>query len=511
MGVTSLASLRGGAPSARCDSTVFAKSWNWNPNSLSDPAAFATSLFQLATRAGLFSNCRKFGWAMPEFANRTAFAQGTGGRGHRSHHSLLLSAMGLVRTSLLNGIAVSVKVLSALAINKLLAVYLGPGGYGLVGQLQNAVAVTSGLAGGLISTGVTKATAEHFDSDHKQRAIWNSAVQLVVVASLATALVLLTFHDALSAILFGKSQISKVLVVLVIFLPVIAANNLLLAIANGKKEVGIFVATNIFSTLMSVGLFWVLSKSYGLPGAMMAVVLTPIFSILPIGYLLGRTEWFRVRYLFAKEIDKPVIRGLLGFAAMGLTTALAAPISYLVIRGSVSSQFGVSAAGFWQASWKISELYLLLIMSTFSLYYLPRLSEIRCARVLHEEVKKVYSVVMPIVILGAIAIYYFRDFIVTAFFTPEFSPMRELFAWQLVGDVFKVGSWVLAYLMLARSMTKEFILTEVMFSGAFVFLTQALLPDFGVRAVSVSYAISYFVYWIVVGFIVKRHFVNPRE
>jgi PST family polysaccharide transporter len=418
--------------------------------------------------------------------------------------------VGLVRTSLLNGIAVSVKVLSALIINKVLAVYLGPGGYGLVGQLQNAVSIVSGIAGGLISTGVTKATAEHFDDQQRQRSVWSSAFQIVAFTSLLTSIALLIFHTELSQFLFNGTQTPSTLVILAFCLPAIAANNLLLAMVNGKKEVGIFVATNIFSTLISVVLIWALSRSYGLTGALLAIVLAPVFSILPIAILLVRTKWFGIRFLLTSGLNKPVIRELLGFAAMGLTTALAAPISYLLIRSSVSDTFGPAAAGFWQASWKISELYLLLITSTLALYYLPRLAEIRSAHELRDEVKKVYVIVMPIVVAGAITIYFLRDFIIATFFTAEFAPMRDLFAWQLVGDVFKVGSWVLAYLMLARSMVKAFIFTEILFSFSLVLVSQALLPDLGVRGVSVSYAINYFVYWVVVAFLVRSHFAPVR-
>lgn len=43
--------------------------------------------------------------------------------------------MSLVKTILLNGIAVVVKVASALALNKILAVYVGPAGWEQVTRL----------------------------------------------------------------------------------------------------------------------------------------------------------------------------------------------------------------------------------------------------------------------------------------------------------------------------------------------------------------------------------------
>jgi len=96
--------------------------------------------------------------------------------------------MALIRTSLLNSIAVSVKVVCALLLNKILAVYVGPSGYAIIGQFQNVVSVLISLAGGVVSTGVTKATAEHFDDTTKQHAVWQTAIRLSLIASLITGM-----------------------------------------------------------------------------------------------------------------------------------------------------------------------------------------------------------------------------------------------------------------------------------------------------------------------------------
>ena len=59
--------------------------------------------------------------------------------------------MTLVRTSLLNAIAVAIKMLTLLGINKILAVYVGPAGYAALGQFQNAVQMISTFASGAIN------------------------------------------------------------------------------------------------------------------------------------------------------------------------------------------------------------------------------------------------------------------------------------------------------------------------------------------------------------------------
>lgn len=84
--------------------------------------------------------------------------------------------MSLVKTSLLNGIAVIVKILSALMLNKVLAIYVGPSGYAIIGQFQNVVSILVSFSGGVLATGVTKATAQHFDNEAKQQAVWTASI-----------------------------------------------------------------------------------------------------------------------------------------------------------------------------------------------------------------------------------------------------------------------------------------------------------------------------------------------
>jgi PST family polysaccharide transporter len=403
--------------------------------------------------------------------------------------------MTLIRTSLLNGIAVAVRVASALVLNKILAVYVGPAGYAVIGQFQNAVSIIVSLAGGLLTTGVTKATAQHYDDDARQHAIWQTAIRFSMAASLLAGLVLLLMGSWLSEWLLHRADTSGVFVWLACSLPAMAANNLLLAIVNGKKEVGIYVLANIIGSFVSLLVIGLAAYNFGLYGTLVAFTINPAIVLLSTTALVARKSWFRMYFLWGK-MDRSSVSELSGFALMGITSAIAGPITYMLIRDHLTTQLGLPAAGYWQASWKISEIYLMLVTATLSVYYLPRLAEIRTAHGLKEEIVKVYRFVMPIVVLGALTIYMLRDFIIHFLFTPDFMPMRELFSWQLTGDVIKLGSWVLGYVMLGRAMVKLFIVTEIIFSISFVLLCWVLIDKFGLIGVPVGYAINYCLYWI---------------
>ncbi|WP_026637499.1 O-antigen translocase [Duganella zoogloeoides] len=417
--------------------------------------------------------------------------------------------MSLVKSSLLNGIAVVVKVGAAMILNKVLALYVGPSGYAVIGQFQNALAVALSLSGGVMGPGVTKGTAQHFDNQSQQHTIWQTAVKLTLSATLVASLLFIVAHQWLSGKLLERADMDTVFIGLGLALPAIALNNLLLAIINGKKDVVTYVSANIVGSLLSLLVVGALTYLGGLYGALLAIAISPAASLLATGALVARRGWFKAAYLWGK-LDRPVVKELSGFGLMGLTSAIMSPLAFMFIRNHLSQTLGLDAAGYWQASWKISEIYLMLITLTLSMYYLPRLAEIKTRTELGKEIAKVYSVVLPMVILGAVVMYFLRDFIIEKLFSKDFAPMRELFFWQLTGDILKIGSWILSYIMLGRAMVRAFVLTEVIFSLSFYGFTVMLSKIYGFQGVAMAYAANYLLYWIAMWILVRNE-MNKME
>lgn len=409
----------------------------------------------------------------------------------------------MIKTSLLNGIAVAVKVSTAILLNKILALYVGPTGYAIIGQLQNTLAIAVSLSGGVISSGITKETAEHFYDEARQHAVWQTAVRLTLAATIIASISLMIAGPWLSNLILQRLDMSSVFVFAGLSLPAIAINNLLLSIINGKKELGIYITANIIGSLLSLAIGALFTYKLGLYGALLAIVVSPAILLFATGALVSRSSWFKAKFLWGKS-QRSVLRELSGFALMGLAATLAAPITYMFIRDYLAMSLGLNAAGYWQASWKISEIYLMLVTTTLSVYYLPRLAEIRVAHELECEIFKVYKLVLPVAVIGAFAIYLLRDFIVQYMFSHEFEPMRDLFIWQLIGDVIKIGSWILSYIMLGRAMVKSFVITEIAFSLSFCFLSILMINSYGLSGVAIAYAINYCVYWGVMACLVKR-------
>src|SRR5690606_10365727 len=160
--------------------------------------------------------------------------------------------MNLLKTSVLNGVAVLIKTITLFVLNKILAVYLGPTGYAALGQFQNFIQMVTTFAGGAINTAVIKYTAEYHEDENKQRAIWKAAGSLVIIFSFIFTFIILIFQQQLSIYIFQTAEYQYVFLWFALFLVFFNLNTLFLAILNGKKEILKLVIANIIGSIFSL-------------------------------------------------------------------------------------------------------------------------------------------------------------------------------------------------------------------------------------------------------------------
>ena len=388
-------------------------------------------------------------------------------------------------------------------LNKILAVYVGPSGYAAIGQFQNFIQIIISFAGGAIHTAVVKYTAEYYDNEKRQIFVWQTASTIVLLFSLLLTVIILVFQKPLSIYLFQSLAYQSVLVWFALSLIFFTFNTLFLAILNGKKEIKKLVVASISGSVFSLVVTAILVINYQLLGALIALSVYQSISFLVTFALCVSSPWFKVAYLFGK-IDKKISRNFLNYAAMALVSAMCVPVSQILIRNHVISKFGVDYAGYWDAMTRLSGGYLMLVTTTLGVYYLPRLSEIKDQHEVIAEVILGYKFILPFAIVSSTLVYIFRFEIITILFTRSFFPMDELFLWQLIGDVLKIGSWILAYLMLGRAMTTLFIVTEILFTVSLLVLTYLFSEYFAFEGVAIAYMVNYAIYWVLMGFVVFR-------
>lgn len=411
--------------------------------------------------------------------------------------------MNLLKTSALNGVAVLIKTATMFILNKILAIYVGPSGYAAIGQFQNFIQMVTTFAGSAINTAVIKYTAEYHGDETKQRAIWKAAGSLVLIFSFIFTFIILIFQKQLSLYIFQTAQYQSVFAWFAVFLVLFNLNALFLAILNGKKEILKLVTANIAGSVLSLLVTSVLAVQYHLYGALVALSIYQSIAFFVTLFLCYKANWFKISYLFGR-IEPKIAKNFVAFALMALVSAICVPLSQMVIRSYLSQEFGLNYAGYWEAMIRLSAAYLMLVTTTLGVYYLPRLSELSEFNVIKAEVYTVYKFIFPLAVLGGLIVYILRDWIIAVLFTKTFLPMRDLFFWQMIGDSLKIGSWILAYLMLSKAMTKLFVITEISFALTSIALTYICTHLYGFEGVSIAHLINYGMYWIVLGYFIFK-------
>ena len=409
----------------------------------------------------------------------------------------------IVKVFSFNAISTLVRMLTGLISVKVVASIIGPCGIALLGQLNNFSTILLGVANGGINSGITKYVAEYKEDESAIKKILSNALQITLFFTFIVSLGLIILHNQLSRLVMLSDEYGYVFLIFGFTIFLYTLNTLLISILNGYKEFKRYVIVNISGTI--VGLLFTICFvfSMGLKGALISAVSYQSVVFFITFWICRKAPWLSVIY-YRERLDRKMLRRFLNYSAMTLVSLSVVPVSQMLLRGYVISEISMTEAGWWEAMNRISNVYLMVITTSFSIYYLPRLSEIKEISELRYEIFKCYKVIIPILLSGLTLVYLLRHFVVMILFSPDFYPVESLFIWQLLGDFFKISSWLLAFLMVAKSMTKTFIATEVVFSGLFVVLGYLFMNLNGVVGITQAYFVNYVIYTVCMVVIFRK-------
>lgn len=414
--------------------------------------------------------------------------------------------MKLVSTVSWSALATIIRLANGFVSMKVVAVLIGPVGVALIGQFGNFTSIVMTLALGGISTGVVKYTSQYKDNPDELRKVWHTVSWVSVVLSIPVILVLLVFHSWLAQEFLHDAKYGSILIIFAFSLSFYIANSLLLNILNGLHEIKRFNLLNTLNSTLGLLVTIALVHQYKVYGALLAMVTSQSITFLIITFFVRKQAWFRLSNFFGK-FNEFYFKKLLGFTAMSLTSMCVIPTSQMFVRGYLANHTSWDIAGCWQGMQKISDSYLMIVYTALGTYFLPKLANLKSSEEISIEIRNGYKVIMPFVLGSAILIYLLRDFIIHLLFANSFNAMRDMFAWQLTGDCFKLASYVLAYLMLARAKTKIFMATEIVFGISFPLLSYLFINLAGADGAVMAFALNYIVYFILFVMLYKKGYL----
>lgn len=397
------------------------------------------------------------------------------------------------KTSFWTSISAIAKLSSQFLVAKIIAVYAGAAAFGVIGQFQSFISLVQIVSGSIISSGVVKYVAEYHDNISLLKSFIQTACKFAFLTSIISGIFIACFSFYISDWVFQDNQYWWIIAVFGITLCGFTINQVFLSILNGLRQMLAYTAVSVISSILSIILIGGLSYYFKVKGALFGMIVAQIF-LFPISYFFRKKAPVRLTFI-KNKIDRSALSKLLKFSLMAVTSAIVIPITQMVIRSYVAACSSWVDVGYWQGLMKISDAYLMIITLAINTYVMPQYSRIVNNVHLKKEVFSVIRKLLPLTVLSASVIYLLRDKIVILLFSREFLSMQGLFFFQLLGDIVKIISWVIANVLVAKAKVKIYIASEVTFSASYLILSIVFFNYFSIKGLTIAFFANYLLYF----------------
>lgn len=406
----------------------------------------------------------------------------------RSTHRQILQSSAIIGGS--SAITIIVGIIKV----KVLAVLFGPAGVGLMGFYQNIMSMASTIAGcGLGSSGVRQIAAsvnEETTLVIVRRTLWLANLMLGISGMIALWLL----RDPVSELVFGHANYANQvgLLGLGVFFSLLATSQT--ALLQGLRRVADLARVNIIGALAGAAAGILAVYIMGEKGIVWFVLIAPAVSALVAMYYVhfllparGPYDWPGIQQQWQAMLK-------LGIPFMG--AGLLTLVTQLVARSIILRELGMDASGYFQAAWSISMTYIGFVLGAMGADYYPRLTEAikdhqRARKLVNEQTEMALLLAGPVLLLMLVL----APWIIHLLYAESFAPASELLRWQILGDVVKVISWPMGYILLASGRGGVFLGAEFTWNAVYLGVIALGINQLGLVIAGVGFLVAYIFFW----------------
>jgi O-antigen/teichoic acid export membrane protein len=413
----------------------------------------------------------------------------------------------ILKTTSLFGSVQFLTIIIAVIRTKLIAVFVGPAGMGIVALLNSAIGIISGFSGlGLETSGIKHISADYKNEDLNTVSATVSVVKKVaLLTGILGTILTVVFSKWLSIITFGNSEQMYAFIFLSITLLFKQLTTGDLAILQGLRKMRFLAKANlygnIFGLLFSIPMYYF----YGIDAIVPAIIVTS-FSALLFSFYYSRKvkiERNRTSKVQLKTNAKRIVT--LGFM-LTLSGSLTLLTTYL-IQIYVGKQGNLEQVGFYNAGFILLNSYVGVIFTVMSTDYFPRLASIsdHNEKVRTSVIQQSFIsilIITPIIILFLTLI----PLIVKIVFTPQFAAIIPMVCFGILAMLFRAVSWSMGYILIAKGDSNMFLKTAVGFNTVSLLLNVLGYYFYGLEGLGFSFLVYYMIHFFGLKIITKKRY-----
>ncbi|MES2995304.1 MAG: O-antigen translocase [Verrucomicrobiota bacterium] len=398
----------------------------------------------------------------------------------------------ILRSSSILGGATALSYLIAMGRTKAVALLLGPAGIGMVSLFQSLVTLVGTVSGlGVASSGVREVAEAYGANDAERLAkISRTVIRLSWIIGLLGWILTAALSYPLAVWSLKSGEHALAVIILGASLVFTTVASVQLAVIQGMRRIGdlarLQVATMLVSTVIDIGLYAWLREKGIVPVLMVNAMLTFAGSWL----VSSRVRHVEVTLTWQQTFKES--RRLISFGVAFTWSAVLGAAVALATRSIITRELGVESNGIFQSAWGISGMFAGFILAAMGTDFYPRLSAASndhalMNRLVNEQTEVGILLALP----GLLGTMVFAPLVMKIFYSTKFLGGAELLPWFVLGVFFKIISWPLGFIQLAKGENRWFALSETVFGVCHLGLTIVLLKTSGLPGASHAFALAY--------------------
>jgi len=388
-----------------------------------------------------------------------------------------------------------------IAATKIMALVLGPAGIGLLSLLRQIrqMSLTLGTIGG--STALVQGIASRDGSDRD--AYIQTVFCIFLLSGIFCCLGIVFYATEISILVLDRSDVEAVSLVRWLTVPVFL--NVLLVffsgLLNGYRAVGRMAIVGVVGALILALLAYPAAKSVE-NGNLLAFIWmmtgSAAVALFVAIYFLWRSGWFVIKFkTIVHGFSLDSVQHYFSVAGTMLIASIAMTGALLAVRAMITHKLGLSNTGIFDVAWTLSMMYVTTITQSFGAYYLPTLSAVSDPSERIHLICQVFRLASLLVTPVVVAMVVLKPLVVNSLYSTDFMLSLEIIRWMLIGDYFKVMSWVLAFPILAFTDMRTFFWSEVMFTGFLFGGAYVSVMQWGIlEGIGITFTVLYAVYFL---------------
>ncbi len=398
-------------------------------------------------------------------------------------------------------------ILFSIIRTKLIAVFVGAEGMGIIAVLNSILNLISAATGLGIETSAVKSVSENY-KDNDVRSVSKIAAiisKIMLLAGILGAVLTIIFAKWISIFSFGNESQTSSLIFLSVILIFKQLTSSQLVVLQGLRKLNLLAKANLYGNLF--GLLFSIPLYYYLKiDAIVPTIILSSFGALVFSFYYASKVKLPKTSINKHELlseGKNIVKLGVMLTISSLLTFLSAYLTQIYISNiGNAEQVGLYSAGF-----TLLHSYVGLIFTVMSTDYYPRLAAVNKdndkvrINVLQQSYISIL-IITPIIVLFLT----FIPIIVKVLYTFKFLDIIPMVCFGIIGMLFKAASFSMGYILIAKGDSKIFTKTAVLFNTLSILLNILGYYFYGLEGLGISFLAYSIIHFFAMKVITKNRY-----